>query len=505
VGDVFFEIRKVSKRFGAIQALQAVDLTVERGEVHALVGENGAGKSTLMKVLSGAYKADSGEVFADGLPYRVASPTGARARGVAMIYQELNLAPHLSVAQNLTLGMERTVFGFVREQRDRMREALETLGHVDLDLDGPVRHLSMGAQQIVEIARALISDARLVIMDEPTSSLSTSDAEALFRVVRRLAETGVAVIYISHFLEEVKRIADRYTVLRDGESVATGRIEDVTLGELVEQMVGRKLTEMFPRIPHEIGETVLEVDSVRGAQAPRDVSFVLRRGEILGIGGLVGSGRSETIRGLFGLERLQQGAVRVEGKRDLRVASFTPHKALGAGFDLLSENRKDEGLATALPVRCNISLSSLGRLARLGFVRLKQEREATDAWRRQLGIRCRDVDQEVAALSGGNQQKVELARILLHDSDVLFLDEPTRGIDVGSKAEICRLIGELAGQGKAIVVVSSYLPELLGICDTIAVMHRGALSPVKPVSQWTEEAVMLYATSGALGEEAVVA
>ena len=498
--ELFFAARSISKRFGAVQALDEVDFSVQRGEVHALVGENGAGKSTLMKILSGAYRADSGAMSVDGTPYLVSSPTEARAHGVAMIYQELTLAPHLTVAENLTLGIERTRFGFLTEPRDRLRQALATLGHPNLGLDVRVHDLSIGLQQIVEIARALVSSARLVIMDEPTSSLSAEDTEALFRVVRRLSDEGVSVIYISHFLEEVKRIADRYTVLRDGRHVATGRIADVTLADLVERMVGRTLTEMFPRLPHEIGDTVLRVDSLAGDARPQRVTFALRRGEILGVAGLVGSGRSETVRCLFGLHPVREGRVRLADGRSVRVTSWSPRRALDAGFDLLSESRKDEGLSAFLPIRTNVSLSSLSRYARLGFVRAGMEREAVRRWCGRLNIRCRDVEQEVNALSGGNQQKAALARILLHDSDILFLDEPTRGIDVGSKADICRLIGELAQQGKAIVMVSSYLPELLGVCDSIAVMHRGTLSPSLPASQWSEEAIMMYATSGRLAD-----
>ena len=492
----FFELRDVSKRFGAVQALRDVNLSIARGEVHALVGENGAGKSTLMKILSGAYHADAGVVTRGGRPYRVSSPIEARRRGVAMIYQELTLAPHLTVGENLTLGIESSRFGLVVEPRDRLRQALASLGHDDLDLNQRVRALSMGVQQVVEIARALVSDARLIIMDEPTSSLSATDTEALFGVIRRLAASGITVIYISHFLEEVKRIADRYTVLRDGQGVASGRVADVSLGELVEKMVGRTLTEMFPRAPHEIGEPVLKVDRLRGMRTPQHASFVLHRGEILGIAGLVGAGRSETIRGLFGLESMRAGDVTLANGRRFRISTMTPRGSLRAGLDLLSENRKDEGLATRLPVRTNVSLSDLGRLARFGFVGRTLEKRVTQKVCARLGVLCRDVDQEVAALSGGNQQKVAVARILHHDSDILFLDEPTRGIDVGSKAEICRLIGQMAAAGKAVIMVSSYLPELLGICDGIAVMHRGRLSPTRPVAEWTEESIMLYATSG---------
>jgi ribose transport system ATP-binding protein len=494
-----FEVRGVRKSFGAVHALRGVDLTVYAGEVHALVGENGAGKSTLMKVLSGAHRADAGEVRMDGSLYQVTSPVQARQRGVAMIYQELNLAPDLSVAQNLVLGMETSTFGFARDPRGLMREKLAMLDHGHLDLDMPVRELPIGTQQVVEIARALVSEARLVIMDEPTSSLSSADAEALFKVVRKLADSGIAVIYISHFLEEIQRLADRYTVLRDGETVGTGSMAGVTLKDIVRLMVGRDLDEMFPYTPHEIGETVLEVGGLHGRRLPNNVGLNLRRGEILGIAGLVGSGRSETVRSLFGLQRAD-GTVAING-RAVRIASYSPGRALRDGLDLLSENRKEEGLATDLSIHLNTCLSSLSQLATFGFISNRAEREVAEVERRKLAIKCHSTDQPASSLSGGNQQKVALARILHHDSDILFLDEPTRGIDVGSKAEICRLIGELAARGKAVVVISSYLPELMGVCDTLAVMHRGRLSPVRPMAEWTEESIMLYATSGRLDEE----
>lgn len=491
----------VGKRFGAVQALAGVDLTVYPGEVHALVGENGAGKSTLMKVLSGAHRPDAGTITCAGQPYVVHSPDEARRHGVAMIYQELNLAPHLTVAQNLVLGRETSVLGIVRDPRGRLREALDLLGHGNLDLDCPVRELSIGMQQVVEIARALMGDSRVVIMDEPTSSLSAADAEALFGVVRRLAASGVAVIYISHFLEEIQRLAERFTVLRDGRSVGTGRMSETTLGQIVRLMVGRELAELFPRLPHAVGEPILQVRGLAGADLPDDVGFDLHRGEILGIAGLVGSGRSESLRALFGLQPVRSGTVAVRGQ-GLRVTALRPARALRHGLDLLSENRKEEGLAVRLPVRVNTGLSSLGRWSRLGVVSARREAEATRHWLQTLAVKHASLEQPVGALSGGNQQKVALARILMHDSDILLLDEPTRGIDVGSKAEICRLVGELAARGKAIVMVSSYLPELLGVCDTLAVMHRGVLSPVRPVTAWTEEAVMLYATSGRLAPPA---
>jgi ribose transport system ATP-binding protein len=486
----------ISKAFGPVQALREVSLRVGQGEIHALIGENGAGKSTLMKVLSGAHTPDAGLMQLAGQPYQPSSPAQGRAAGIAMIYQELNLAPHLTVAENIMLGVEQTSFGFVKNQKMLVREALDFLEQEALSPDVPVRALSLGKQQLVEIARALVTEARIVIMDEPTSSLTAADAKALFRVIRRLRDKGISVIYISHFLEEIKEVCDRYTVLRDGQTVAAGDLVGKPIRELIEHMIGRSVEELYPSLPHTIGEPVLEVKGLSGIGFPSEVSFQLRQGEILGISGLVGAGRSETIRSIFGLESVKNGRVKIKGYPEVDATLLSPGRALQQDLDLLSENRKEEGLALNLSIAANISLSALHKHTRSGFIRLQNEYEMAKGWIDRLRIKCRDPHQPLNGLSGGNQQKVCLARLLHHNSHILFLDEPTRGIDVGSKAEIYRLIQELAQQGKAIVVVSSYLPELLGICDTLAVMYRGQMSSVRPVKEWTDHDIMLYATSG---------
>lgn len=492
------QLQGITKSFGATRALRGVDLEVRAGEVHALIGENGAGKSTLMKVLSGAHRADSGRILLDGRPVEIGSPAEGRRLGIAMIYQELTLAPHLSVEENLTLGMERRRYGWILPQRDRIRPALELLGQEDLPLDIPVRRQSIARQQLVEIARALTSDARVVIMDEPTSSLTAADTRALFRAIARLREAGISVIYISHFLEEVQEIADRYTVLRDGETVATGNMADTTLDAIIAHMVGRTLDEMFPRIHHTIGDVAIRVEGLAGRGMPVDVSLEVRRGEILGIAGLVGSGRSETVRSIFGLHPAEAGRMQLAGRETVSLADMSPRRALGMGIDLLSEDRKGEGLALRLPIADNAVMSSLSRFrGRAGLLNLGAMRHAVCEWLRDLNVRCRNETQRVMDLSGGNQQKVALARILQRGADVLMLDEPTRGVDVGSKVEIYRLINRFAAEGKAVIFVSSYLPELFGVCDTLAVMHRGRLSPARPISEWTEQEVMRVATSGA--------
>jgi ribose transport system ATP-binding protein len=489
----------ICKRFGATRALEQVDLAVLPGQVHALIGENGAGKSTLMKILSGALAADRGTIELAGRRRTIGSPAAGRRLGIAMIYQELNLARHVSVEENVTLGMEKHRLGFVRRQRDAITRILRLLGHPEIPLAARVGSLGIGQQQIVEIARALFTDAKILIMDEPTSSLSGADARALFQAIRRLKQSAISVIYISHFLEEVFQIADAYSVLRDGRMVGTGVIPETTISQIIRMMVGRTLTEMFPKSRHEAGDSLIRVEGIQGSPLPRGVSLELRRGEVLGIAGLVGAGRSETVRRIFGLDRAVAGTLVRSGRPPTPLARLRPDKALAAKMNLLSENRKEEGLATNMTLISNVTLSCLPRFAGLGgwgFLNLRREGLATRRWIEELGIRCRGGDQLVGDLSGGNQQKVAIARILEQQSDVILLDEPTRGVDVGSKIDIYRLIDRLAAQGKGIVFVSSYLPELLGVCDTLAVMHRGRLSAVRPAGQWSEEEVMRVATSG---------
>ncbi len=489
-------MRGVRKRFGAVVALDGVDMDVCAGEVHGLIGENGAGKSTLMKVLSGALRPDAGHMELDGTLFRPRGPSDALRQGVAMIYQELNLAPHLTVEENIMLGREVQRWGVVRrrQNRARAREALAVLGQTQISPTRRVSELGPGARQLVEVARALLGRARIAVMDEPTSSLSRKDAQRLFSVIRRLRDEGVAVIYISHYLEEVKQVADRYTVLRDGRSVGTGRVASTSTGQIIEQMVGRKLEEVFPRIPHEPAGVALELDSVAGRRLPTSASLALRRGEILGVAGLVGAGRSELLRAVFGLEQISSGRVRVASVPD---QGLPPWARLNQGVGLLSENRKEEGLALGLSVADNLTLSHLAPCAHFGWLDAKKQASLTQSWLDQLSIRCAGPRQTVGALSGGNQQKVALARLLHHNLDVLLLDEPTRGVDVGSKAEIYRLMGRLAAGGKAILFVSSYVPELLGVCDRVAVMHRGRLGEARPVSEWTEATLLEEATRGA--------
>ncbi|HVA45807.1 MAG TPA: sugar ABC transporter ATP-binding protein [Pirellulales bacterium] len=487
------QMRGISKRFGATQALGNVDLEVHAGEVLALIGENGAGKSTLMKVLSGALAADAGQMELAGRPFAPHGPHQARLAGVAMIYQELNLAPDLSVEDNIMLGQDEHRLGWLRRasERRRVRQALEMLGHPELRPETPVRQLSVGAQQLAEIARALVFDAKVVVFDEPTSSLTQHDAEHLFGVIRKLKASGMAVVYISHFLEEIRAVADRYTVLRDGHTVAAGRLADVTEPEIVALMVGRNVDELFPSVPHQPGEALLTVAGLTGRAIPLDVELSVRRGEIFGLAGLVGAGRTELLRCLLALDPVRSGSVSIAGN----FPRPTPHARINAGLGLVSEDRKGEGLAQDLGIADNLTLSRLSAYSRFGWLSLRRRRAEVERWMSRLAIKARRAEQPVRELSGGNQQKIALARVLHQQADLLLLDEPTRGIDVATKAEIYRLMGDLAAQGKAILFVSSYLPELLAVCDRVGVMARGRLREVRPVAQWSEESIMACAVA----------
>ena len=494
--ETLLRLEGIHKNFGPVQALGGVDLEVRQAEVHALIGENGAGKSTLMKVLSGAHRADQGKILFEDQPFTATDPASARRLGVGMIYQELNIAPHLSVEENITLGLDTSTFGFRNSKSQEVVECLKRLGHSDILPSTPAGQLSIGQQQIVEIARALFAKSRLIIMDEPTSSLSAEDSQALFKVIERLRDDGLSIIYISHFLEEVKAISDRYTVIRDGISVSTGIMSEASLDHIIEAMVGRSLEEMYPPKNHPVGGPVLKARELQGTELPQKADFELAKGEILGIAGLVGSGRSELIRCLFGLNHRVSGKVDVVGNP--KSLTHRPQSSLKSGLNLLSENRKEEGLAVDLGLATNLTLSNLKPYRQGPFLNLKKERSSAQHWLKELRVKHHSPRQPASTLSGGNQQKVAIARLLHHDSRILLLDEPTRGIDVGSKAEIYRLIEELAGKGKSIVVVSSYLPELMGICDSLAVMHKGNLSPKKSITEWDENSVMRYATSGTL-------
>jgi ribose transport system ATP-binding protein len=485
----------ISKHFGATCALESVDFDLQRGEVHALIGENGAGKSTLIKILSGAVRPDGGTIWLEGSRFAPASPLESRRAGISVIYQELNLAPHLTVEENIMLGREWHSAGFNRRRRmrERVREVLSLVHHPEIAPDIPVRQLSMAARQIVEIARALLERAKILVMDEPTSSLTGEDSQRLFAIIRSLKSQDVSIIYISHFLEEVQEVADRITVLRDGRKAGSGRSEEISLDGIIGMMVGGEVKEMFPRVVHRPGAEVLLASEFKGKRMPAAVSLALRRGEIFGIAGLVGSGRTEFLRAVFGLDMVEGGWVRIGREEILRG---DPGNRIRRGLGLLSEDRQGEGLALSRSIADNLTLSFFAPYVHLGFLRVGQQKKAAWDWIQRMKIKATSPGQPVESLSGGNQQKVALARLLHQNADILLLDEPTRGIDIVSKSQIYQWMGELAAEGKSILFVSSYFPELLGVCDRIAVFHRGQLVDLKPTEAWDEERLLAVATTG---------
>ena len=487
------EVRSLVKSFPGVRALKGVCLSLARGEVLAVIGENGAGKSTLMKILAGVQRPDSGEILLDGRLLAIRSVHDALAHGIALIHQELNLADNLSVAANLFLGREKLRFGLIDRARQR-REARQFLDAVGLQVDPDtlVSTLTIGHQQLVEIAKALSVDARVLIMDEPTSSLSTREAENLFRVIGDLRAKGVSVIYISHRLGEVKTLADRVTVLRDGENAGDLARDEIHHGTMVKLMVGRDLSQFYPHEPHAPGDIVFEVKDLRTPAHPRHpLSFSIRAGEIVGLAGLVGAGRTEMLATLFGVTPALSGTMCVAGRE---ITPQSPRDAIAAGLALVPEDRKTQGVILEMAVRDNISLASLRRDSRAGFLDGKRAAELSAEMIREMRIKTPDDRQIVQFLSGGNQQKVVLGKWLALRPRLLLLDEPTRGIDVGAKQEIYRLMEDLARQGIAILFVSSEMEEILGMSDRALVMHEGRITGELPRGQLSEEAVMHLAT-----------
>ncbi len=497
MSDVVLEMRNITKIFPGVKALDNVSFACVRGEVHALVGENGAGKSTLMKILAGVYQPDAGQIILRGRPTRISSPYDAQRLGIAIIYQELNLLPELTVAENMFLGREpRGPLGFVDSRKlcEQAQALLKQLG-VELNLRTPVRRLSVAQQQMVEIAKALSLNADLIIMDEPSATLGGCDLEHLFQIIPVLQTRGVTVIYISHRLEEVFQIAQRVTVLKDGQLVSTCRVEDIDKATLIRMMVGRALSDAFPKKSSRIGEEILVIQGLTCGGVLKDIDIKVHRGEIVGLAGLVGSGRTELAHAIFGLRAIDAGEIYIKGKR---VQITRPSEAMAHSIGFLTEDRKAEGLVLGLSLRHNAALPSLNRRQRLGFVDEAQERRVVQDMVKRLDLRAPNIDQEVQYLSGGNQQKVVLAKWLISGPDLLIFDEPTRGIDVGAKAEIWHLMRQLADQGTAILMISSELPEVIGMSDRIVVMHQGSISGELPGDGATEEQIMTLATGGVL-------
>jgi ribose transport system ATP-binding protein len=488
-------MRGISKAFGPVRVLDHVDFSSSGGEIHALMGENGAGKSTLLKILSGSYSADSGQILIDGAAARIRSTGDATSLGIAIIHQELNLIPQMSVADNLFLGRERSRFGVLASARMHRETAgwLERVGASHIDPEQEAGTLSIGRQQLVEIATALSRDAKLLIMDEPTASLTEREIEALFSIMKDLRGRGVAIVYVSHRLEEIFRICDRISVLRDGRFVGERAIPETSFDEIVKMMVGRELHERFPRRDVKPGPVRLKVENLADDGHIRDIGFEVRAGEVLGIAGLIGAGRTRILRTLFGVNRRTAGSVSLD---DTPLSIRSPGDAISAGIGFVTEDRKGQGLVQGLSVRENASLVHLGQYARAGIVRSRAERAAVHELMDELEIRARDSELEVRALSGGNQQKVVFAKWLAKPPRVLLLDEPTRGVDVGGKADIYHIINRLASGGTAIVMVSSELPEVLQMSDRILVMREGRQAGIFDARSTSQEQIMAAATEG---------
>ncbi|MEG1515856.1 MAG: sugar ABC transporter ATP-binding protein [Clostridia bacterium] len=483
------EMKGIVKAFPGVLALDHVNLTVRRGEVLALMGENGAGKSTLMKVLSGVYKRDAGDIFLNGAKVEIANPLASQLMGISIIYQELNLLGNMSIAENIFLGREpKTSARFVDKKR-QCEEARVLLREVGLDIDPTVKvaRLSTAQKQMIEVAKALSFNAQLIIMDEPTSSLTETETITLFQIIRKLKEKGVSVLFISHRMNEIFEISDRVAVMRDGLMVGSFDTAEITETELISAMVGRDVKNIFVKEDAPIGEVVLEVKHLSTKSLLRDINFQVRAGEIVGFAGLVGAGRSEVMRALFGIDRKTAGEIYVRGQK---VSINSTVDALKCGMGLVPEDRKDQGLILSTTVQRNVTLAALDRVSSHGFLRKKSERDLTNRYVDALNIKTPSILQRVVNLSGGNQQKVVIAKWMANDPRILILDEPTRGIDVGAKKEIHTLMSELAKRGIAIIMISSELPEVLGMSDRIVVMHEGRVKGELTRAQASQEAIM---------------
>jgi ribose transport system ATP-binding protein len=492
------EMVGIDKSFSGNQVLHNVQFEVQKGEIHALMGENGAGKSTLVKVLTGIYECDHGQINVNGKEIQFSNPKQAEASGIVVIHQELNIIPHLTVTQNMFLGKEVTFgrSGILNDKKMKAltEESLQRLGVTNISPDDLAGELSVGKQQMIEIARALATNAELIIMDEPTAALTDREIESLFEVVTDLKKKGVAFVYISHRMEEIFQICDRITILRDGEYIATENIKDTSFEQVVKMMVGRELGERFPKRNSSIGDIVFEVENLTSKDGSfKDVSFQVRQGEVLGIAGLMGAGRTEVMETIFGYRKKDSGTVKLNGN-ELKINH--PYDLIRAGIGFITEDRKSKGLILGSSIRENIALTNLKNVSQKGIISTKKEKSLVEELIERLQVRTTGKEQEVKSLSGGNQQKVVIAKWLGINPTVLILDEPTRGVDIGAKKEIYSIINELTEHGVAIIMVSSELPEVLGVSDRIMVLHEGTVTAFINQDEADQEKIMLAATGG---------
>lgn len=490
------EMKNIHKSFFNVQVLKGVDFDLIPGEIHALMGENGAGKSTLMKILTGIHKSNSGEILYKGEIVEYHSPKEAEKAGIAVIHQELNIIPYLTVAENMFLGKElkRQPFGILKtkEMNEKTKENLNRLG-IDIDPQKEAGELSVGQQQMIEIARAIAAETEVLIMDEPTAALTDREIETLFTVINQLRREGVAIIYISHRMEEIFRMCDRITVLRDGQSIGTKITSETDFEEIVKMMVGRELGERFPERTAEIGGDRFVVEDLSLEGIFNNISFNVRKGEILGVAGLMGAGRTEIMETIFGARKKKSGRIYMDGK-ELNIRK--PHHAIAAGIGFITEDRKDEGLVLGLTVRENLAIPNLKKLSKSAVIQKQKEKQWTEEMIQKLRIKTSGPEQEVKSLSGGNQQKVVFGKWLGTEPKLLILDEPTRGVDVGAKKEIYSIMNELTEKGFSIIMVSSELPEILGMSDRVMVIHEGKLSAILDKKVASQEKIMEAATGG---------
>jgi len=493
LGEELFRMEGISKSFPGVKALDNVSFSVNKGEVHGLVGENGAGKSTLMKIMSGVYKCDEGRIFIEGQEVHIDSVSKAQELGISIIFQELNLCPHMSVADNIFIGRPVMKHGLI-DDRTMYKEAQKILDNLGIDINAHtvVRTLSVAQQQMVEIAKAISRDCRILVLDEPTATLTEREIDQLFDIIRNLQARGIGMVYISHRMEELNRICERATVLRDGKYIGTVYMKDITLDKLVNMIVGRPLEDKFPKHERKIGNIVLEARNIRRKNKVNVDRLFVRKGEILGISGLVGSGRTEIMRCIFGADRADSMELYIDGE-PVKIRNVRQAVAHGIGY--ATENRKFDGLALGLDVQYNINMAHLKQLSRLGFIDDKKGRRNAEEYIEKLKIKTPGLRQKVRNLSGGNQQKIVLSKWLCNDVKILIVDEPTRGIDVGAKFEVYELFNRLSDQGVAIIMISSELPEILGMSDRILVIHKGSINGELDPKKTTQEEI-LYLAAG---------